>query len=96
VADRQWGEFDGDFLKRNYSGFSNSSKQGARRVQPFNTHEKRLFVQMYVAAQMGGNCWTDGSIFRDAVKYAEEAWQNALEDGLIQDHDAEPVSEVKE
>ncbi len=61
-------------------------------MQPFNTHEKREFVKLYVAAYMGSHAVDTAFEFKEAVYCAEEAWQNALEAGLIQDHDAEPVS----
>ncbi len=66
-------------------------------MKPFNTHEKRLFVQMYVAAYMGRNCRAFEQDWRYAIESAEEAWDRAKQAGLIQDHDAaEVVSEVKE
>ena len=64
-------------------------------MKPFNTHEKREFVKLYVAAYMGSPGLTLADDFLGASERAESAWQNALEAGLIQDHDAaEPVSEV--
>ena len=58
-------------------------------MKPFNTHEKRLFVQMYVAAYMGWGGFVTGERIVDGRGLAELAWQNALEAGLIQDHDAD-------
>ena len=66
-------------------------------LKPFNTHEKREFCKLYVAAYLGSHAVDTAFEFKEAVYCAEESWQNALEAGLIQDHDAtEVVSEVKE
>ena len=58
-------------------------------MKPFNTHEKRLFVQMYVAAYVGRLGYMSANEFEDAVEKAELIWSDALNAGLIQDHDAE-------
>ena len=65
-------------------------------MKPFNTHEKRLFVQMYVAAFLGAQSRMSAASMLGAVEFAADAWKNALEAGLIQDHDAEPVSDAGE
>ncbi len=62
-------------------------------VKPFNTHEKREFVKLYVAAYMGRNCRALEQDWRYAIESAEEAWSRANQAGLIQDHDAAEVAQ---
>jgi hypothetical protein len=56
-------------------------------VKPFNTHEKRLFVQMYVCGYMASYDAVGSDDYARAVVLACSAWGNMIKAGLIQDHD---------